>query len=104
MGSMLSMLTNQNIFYYILIFYFVISILYSDSPKKEKSAYLRNDMPSRSRLQNRKRWLESEIQLLHEELAQVSHELEDPIITEHVRAMIRAEVQQQMQGRRGENA
>jgi len=71
-----------------------------DSPKKEKPAYLRNEAPSRPRLQNRKRWLESEIQLLHEELVQVSHELEDPIISEQIRALVRAEVQNQIQGRR----
>lgn len=102
MGSMYSMLSNQNMTYYLFLAYFILTIFAMETPsKKEKPAFLRNnENPSRPRLLNRKRWLESEIQLLHEELAHVSHELEEPIIPESVRALIRAEVQNQVQQRR----
>ena len=102
MGSLYSMLSNQNMMYYLLVAYFVLTIFSMETPpKKEKSAFLRNnENPSRPRLLNRKRWLESEIQLLHEELGHISQELEEPIISESVRALIRAEVQNQVQQRR----
>ena len=104
MGSMYSILSNQNITYYLLFAYILLTIFSAtDSPKKEKPNFLRNEHPSRPRLLNRKRWLESEIQLLHEELGQVSQELEEPIIPEGVRALIRAEVQNIVQQRRENN-
>lgn len=96
MGSLLSMLSNQNMMYYLIVAYFVLTLMSYDSPKKEKAPYLRNEHHSRPRLQNRKRWLESEIQLLHDELAQVSHELEEPLITDSVRAAIRSEIRAEM--------
>jgi hypothetical protein len=90
MGAVYSLISDKNIIYYIIIIYFVICFFTIDIPKKSKESV------SKPRLQNKKRWLESEIQHLQEELNQVSHELDDPVIPDHVLAVIRSEIREQL--------
>lgn len=93
MGCIYSLLSDKNVMYYLVIAYFVICLFFVDYPKKS------NDSVSKPRLQNRKRWLESEIQHLQEELDQVSRELEEPVVPDHIRSVIRAEIREQIRRR-----
>ena len=90
MGAVYSFISDKNIIYYIIIIYFVICFFTIDSTKKSKEPV------SKPRLQNKKRWLESEIQHLQEELNLVSHELDEPVIPDHVLAVIRSEIREQL--------
>jgi hypothetical protein len=94
MGAAYSLFTDKNTMYYIIFAYFILSVLTIDTPKKEKSFV--NEHPSKPRLLSRKRWLESEIQHLQEELSQINQELEEPVLPESMRAAIRSEINQQV--------
>lgn len=90
MGVIYSFLSDKNLIYYLVIIYFVICFFMMDSSKKSKEPV------SKPRLQNRRRWLESEIQNLQDELVQVSRELEEPLVPDQIISAIRAEIRDQM--------
>ena len=99
MGLGFSMLTDKNLIYYVIIAYAIITLFCSEPSKQKVDAV---PLIHKPRLANRKKWIENEMQILHEELTLISKELEEPVIPANLQALIHSEVNRQI-AERGRN-
>lgn len=99
MGLVTSLLSDKNLFYYVIIAYAILTVFCTEPPKKSADVV---PLIHKPRLVNRKKWIENEMQILHEELTLISKELEEPVIPSNLQALIHSEVNRQI-AERGRN-